>query len=149
MPGRPITPARLGERLRSLGIYVRTGGPRASALPPSCPSRSLPTCSACMRQPRPSGCTKPEVTGPGTPLSSPALALTSHDEYLLNASTPLQVFSMVGRTRVGHAGPSCRFGGGHGEGVVAEAGDQVESAAECLDTAGDGVDGGELAALDL
>ena len=44
---------------------------------------------------------------------------------------------------------SCRFGGGHGEGVVAEAGDQVKPPAECLDVAGDGVDGGDLAALDL
>ncbi len=25
MPGRPITPARLGERLRAIGIYAQTG----------------------------------------------------------------------------------------------------------------------------
>ena len=25
MPGRPITPSRLGERLRTIGIYAQTG----------------------------------------------------------------------------------------------------------------------------
>jgi hypothetical protein len=34
------------------------------------------------------------------------------------------------------------FGGSDGEGVVAEAGDEVELAAECLHVAGDGVDSG-------
>ena len=33
--------------------------------------------------------------------------------------------------------------------MVTEAGDQVEPPAKCLDVAGDGVDGGDLAALDL
>ncbi len=44
---------------------------------------------------------------------------------------------------------SCGFGGGDGEGVVAEAGDEVETSAECFDVTGDRVDGGKLAALDL
>ena len=33
--------------------------------------------------------------------------------------------------------PSGYFGGGHGEGVVAKTGDQVEPAAGCLDVAGE------------
>jgi hypothetical protein len=33
------------------------------------------------------------------------------------------------------------FGGGHGEGVIGEIGDEVQAAAECLDVAGDGLDG--------
>ena len=33
--------------------------------------------------------------------------------------------------------------------MVAEAGDQFEPSAECLDVAGDGVDSGDFAALDL
>jgi len=45
--------------------------------------------------------------------------------------------------------PSCCFGGGHGEGVVAEAGDQAEPSAGCIDVARDGADGGDLTALDL
>ena len=45
--------------------------------------------------------------------------------------------------------PSGCFGGGHGEGVVANAGDQVEPPAECLDVTGNGVDGDDLTALDL
>ncbi len=42
-----------------------------------------------------------------------------------------------------------RFGCGDGEGVVAEASDEVEASAECLHVAGDRVDGGQFAALDL
>jgi hypothetical protein len=60
-----------------------------------------------------------------------------------------------GRWRVRRAGSgpgvrswSCRFSGGDGEGVVAEAGDEVESA-EGLHVTGDGVDGGQFAGLDL
>lgn len=41
-----------------------------------------------------------------------------------------------------------RFGGGDGEGVVAEAGDEVEPSAERLHVAGEGVDGSQVAALD-
>jgi len=44
---------------------------------------------------------------------------------------------------------SCRFGCGDGEGVVAEASDEVEASAECSHVAGDRVDGGDFAALDL
>jgi SAM-dependent methyltransferase len=44
---------------------------------------------------------------------------------------------------------SCRFGCGDGEGVVAEASNEVEASAECLHVAGYRVDGGEFAALDL
>lgn len=44
---------------------------------------------------------------------------------------------------------SCRFCCGDGEGMVAEAGDQVEPSAKRFDIAGDGVNDGELAALDL
>jgi hypothetical protein len=44
---------------------------------------------------------------------------------------------------------SCRFGGGHGEGVIGEAGDQGGPLAESLDAAGNGLDGGNLTALDL
>ena len=44
---------------------------------------------------------------------------------------------------------SCRFGCGDGEGVVAEGSDEVEASAECLHVAGDRVDGGEFAALDV
>src|SRR5260370_38594655 len=40
-------------------------------------------------------------------------------------------------------------GRGHGEGVVAEAGDKVEAAAEGFDVTGDGFDGGQFAAFDL
>jgi hypothetical protein len=40
-------------------------------------------------------------------------------------------------------------GGGHCEGVVGEVGDEVEAPAEGLDVAGDGLDGGQFAALDL
>ena len=41
------------------------------------------------------------------------------------------------------------FGGGDREGVVGEVGDEVQAPAECLDVAGDGLDGRQLAALDL
>ena len=41
------------------------------------------------------------------------------------------------------------FGGSDGEGVVAEAGDELETSAECFDVAGDRIDRGKLAALDL
>jgi hypothetical protein len=41
------------------------------------------------------------------------------------------------------------FGGGHREGMVGEVGDELQVAAECLDVAGDSLDGGQLAALDL
>jgi hypothetical protein len=43
----------------------------------------------------------------------------------------------------------CRFSCGHGDRVVSEAGDQVEPTAERLNVAGDGVDCGDLASLDL
>jgi hypothetical protein len=38
---------------------------------------------------------------------------------------------------------------GDGEGVVAEAGDEVQPSAECVDVAGDCVDGSQFAAFDL
>ncbi len=38
---------------------------------------------------------------------------------------------------------------GDGEGVVAETGDEIESSAECVNVAGDCVDGGQFAAFDL
>ena len=38
--------------------------PRCSTSPPSSPPRSSPTSSACTRRPPPSGCTRPEATGP-------------------------------------------------------------------------------------
>ena len=41
------------------------------------------------------------------------------------------------------------FGGGDGEGVIAEAGDEVEPSAEGFDVAGDCFDGGQFAAFDL
>jgi len=41
-------------------------------------------------------------------------------------------------SRAGQQVWPCRFGGGDGEGVVAEAGDEVEFVAECLHVAGDG-----------
>src|SRR5215475_6166915 len=37
------------------------------------------------------------------------------------------------------------FGGGDGDGVVAETGDEIELSAEGFDVAGDGIDGGQLA----
>ncbi len=41
------------------------------------------------------------------------------------------------------------FGCGDREGVVSEVGDKFQVPAECLDVAGDGLDGGQFAALDL
>lgn len=41
------------------------------------------------------------------------------------------------------------FGSGDCEGAVREVGDGVQAAAECLDVMGDGLDGGQLATLDL
>ena len=38
--------------------------PPSSTSPPSSPPPSSPTCSACTRTPPPSGCTRPEATGP-------------------------------------------------------------------------------------
>jgi len=68
MPGQPITPSRLGERLRTIGIYAQTGR-RAALLasPASSPPRSSPTCSASTRRPQPGGCTRQAVTGRATP----------------------------------------------------------------------------------
>jgi hypothetical protein len=67
LPGRPITPARLGERLRAIGIYAQTARRAALLdLAPSSPPRSSQTYSACTRPPPQSGRTKPEATGPAT-----------------------------------------------------------------------------------
>jgi len=41
------------------------------------------------------------------------------------------------------------FGSGDCQGAVGEVGDEVQAAAECLDVMGDGLDGGQLATLDL
>jgi integrase len=67
LPGRPITPDTLGERLRASASTLRPdAAPRCSTSPPSCPPQSSPTSSACTRTLPPNGCTRPEATGPAT-----------------------------------------------------------------------------------
>jgi hypothetical protein len=104
-------PARPHRVERRVVLVVRTGSlscisvdrvedllsGEPSTSPPSFPPPFSPTCSACTRPPRPSGCTKPEETGPAGQPSWPAPVLTTHDEYVATVSTPLKVFGMVGK----------------------------------------------------
>ncbi len=93
--GRPIAPASLGERLRTLGIYAKTGR-RAALLDLAAQlPAAAPTSSACTRRLRPSECIKPEVTGLATQPNWPALVLITPGEYVRTAGTSLTAFSAV------------------------------------------------------
>ena len=69
LPGRPITAARLADRLRALGIPVRAGAePPSPTSPRTFPQPYSPTPSDCTPRPPSTGHAKPE-TGTATPPS--------------------------------------------------------------------------------
>ena len=81
LPGRPITPARLGERLRTLGVRALPGR-RATLLQLAAevPPRSSPTSSISASEPLPAGPETPVGTGRATPPNLPGSAVTAPDE---------------------------------------------------------------------
>jgi hypothetical protein len=81
LPGRPITPARLSERIRTLGIRALPGR-RATLLQLAAevPLPSSPNSSTSPPEPPPGGPETQEATGPATPLTSQAEAITRGEE---------------------------------------------------------------------
>jgi hypothetical protein len=80
MPGQPITPSRLGARLRALGVRAMPGRRAAlidlaAQLPAAvlADSLNLSPGTAVL-------CTKQEPTGTATPPASPDPAITNPDE---------------------------------------------------------------------
>ena len=100
MPGRPITSSRLGERLRSIGIYAQTGRRAALLdLAAQLPAVVLADLLGLHETTAANGYTKPEETGPATPPSYPAVILTSTDEYLPSAVQHRDLFGTAGKPR--------------------------------------------------
>ena len=82
MPGQPITPSRLGERLRAIGIRAMPGRRAAMIdLAAQLPAAVLADLLNITPAPPSAGCTRQEPTGTATPPRSPEPAITSHDEY--------------------------------------------------------------------
>ena len=78
LPGRPITAARLGERLRALGIYALAGRRAAlTDLAAQLPAAVLADLLGLAPPPQSNGCTKPEATGHGY---AAELARTTHHQ---------------------------------------------------------------------
>jgi integrase len=68
LPGQPITPGRLGGRLRAVGVRAMAGRRAAlTDLAAQMPSAALADLlNLAPRAPPSAGCAKPEATGPGT-----------------------------------------------------------------------------------
>nr|WP_313777142.1 hypothetical protein [Mycobacterium sp.] len=82
-PGRPLTAARLGDRLRKLGIRAQPGRRAAlTHLAAQLPAASSPTYSASTPPPPSTGSTTPAATGTATPPNSPTTPVTNPDECL-------------------------------------------------------------------
>jgi integrase len=87
LPGRPITAARLGQRLRNLGIYAMAGRWAAlTDLAAQLPAAVLADLLHLAPEPPSTGCARPEQTGTAMPPTWPALA--NHQPRGITLSPP-------------------------------------------------------------